>query len=67
MIARAPGGRRHRVAKAPRFKVKLIDKRINAQHRVIVSAIIIKPLRELALFVAVRALAVAHSGRQLRH
>ena len=67
MIARAPGGRRHHVAKAPRFKVKLIDKRINETHRVIVSDIIIKPLREVDRFVAVSALDVAHSGRKLRH
>ena len=67
MIARAPSGRRHRVAKAPRSKVKLIDKRINETHRVISSDLSIKPLRELDLFVAVSALDVAHSGRTLQN
>jgi hypothetical protein len=67
MIARAPSGRRHRVAKAPRFKVKLIDKRIHETHRIISSDISIKPLRELDLFIAVSALDVAHSSRTLQN
>jgi hypothetical protein len=40
--------------------------RINETHRVIVSDIIIKPLRALDLFVALSALDVARSGRKLR-
>lgn len=66
MLARAPGGRRHRVAQPPCFKGKLIDKRIDETHRVLVSDIIIKPVWERDLFVAVRALAVAPSRRTLR-
>jgi hypothetical protein len=65
-MARAPGGRRPCVANASRFTVKLIDKRIHETHRVIVSDRIIKPWRELDLFVAVRTLDVTPRGRQRR-
>jgi hypothetical protein len=60
-----PGGRRYRVAKALRSKVKRIDKRIDETHRIIVSDIIIKPLRERHLCMVIFPCDVAHRSRPL--
>jgi hypothetical protein len=67
MRARAPGGRGHGVAQAQRCKGKRIAKHSTATHRGIGGAISSKPWPELERFVAVRALAVAPSGRTLRN
>jgi hypothetical protein len=67
MIARAPRGRRDRVANAPRCKVKRSDTRLDEPHRGLVRAIIITPWRQRDCFVAGRAVAVAPSRRTRRH
>jgi hypothetical protein len=50
MRTRVPVGRRHHAAKAPRFKLTRIDKRLNETPWDIVSAIVIMPWRELDRF-----------------
>jgi hypothetical protein len=67
LIARAPGGRRHRVATPPRFTVKRLATRRPATPRVIGRDSIIQPWRERDRVVAVRAVEVAPRGRPLRH